>query len=129
MSSFSQRVYELCLLVPQGKVTTYKAIAEKLGTKSYRAVGQALRGNHFSPRVPCHRVVRSDGSLGGFMGWKEGGKVMEKWKMLESEGISIDDEGRIDLSRYGFGFETVSAGSSKSYISLDTYKKKRNRQK
>ncbi len=108
MSSFSQQVYELCLLVPQGKVTTYKTIAEKLGTKSYRAVGQALRCNPFSPRVPCHRVVRSDGSLGGFMGWKEGGKVAEKWKMLEEEGVLIDDEGRIDLLKYGFDFENVS---------------------
>lgn len=126
MSSFSRRVYELCVLVPQGKVTTYKAIAEKLGTKSYRAVGQALRGNPFSPRVPCHRVVRSDGSLGGFMGWKEGGKVMEKWKLLEGEGVAIDSEGMIDLLTYGFGFETVSLGNSKNHILLDTYKKKRN---
>ncbi len=107
MSSFSQRVYELCLVVPQGKVTTYKAIAEKLGTKSYRGVGQALRCNPFSPRVPCHRVVRCDGSLGGFMGWKEGGKVMEKKKLLEEEGVMIDADGKIDLERYGFFFEGV----------------------
>ncbi len=107
MSSFSQRVYELCLVVPRGKVTTYKAIAEKLGTKSYRGVGQALRSNPFSLRVPCHRVVRSDGSLGGFMGWKEGGKVMEKRKLLEEEGVMIDDDGGIDLVKYGFCFEAI----------------------
>ncbi|MBI2103085.1 MGMT family protein [Candidatus Woesearchaeota archaeon] len=104
MSSFSKRVYELCLLVPRGKVTTYKAIAEKLGTKSYRAVGQALRCNPFAPRVPCHRVVRSDGALGGFMGWKKGGKVEEKRKMLETEGVVIVD-GKIDLTHYFFQFK------------------------
>ena len=104
MSSFSKRVYELCLLVPPGKVTTYKAIAEKLGTRSYRGVGQALRCNPFAPRVPCHRVVRSDGALGGFMGWKKGGKVEEKRKMLEKEGVVIVD-GKIDLAHYLFLFK------------------------
>lgn len=104
MSSFSKRVYELCLLVPEGKVTTYKAIAEKLGTKSYRAVGQALRCNPFAPRVPCHRVVRSNGTLGGFMGWKKGGKVEEKRRMLEAEGVAVV-EGKIDLEHYLFQFK------------------------
>ncbi len=124
MSSFSQRVYELCLVVPSGKVTTYKAIAEKLGTKSYRAVGQALRCNPFSPRVPCHRVVRSDGSLGGFMGWKEGGKVAEKRKMLEEEGVVIDGNGGIDLLKYGFDFEIVAMVKSNRNTTLNSFKKR-----
>ena len=104
MSSFSQKVYAICRLVPPGKVTTYKAIAEKMGTKSYRAVGQSLRSNPFAPRVPCHRVIRSDGSLGGFMGWKKGGKVEEKRKLLEKEGVSVV-EGKIDLDKFLFIFK------------------------
>lgn len=104
--SFSEKVYALCSQIPRGKVTTYKAIAEKLGTKSYRAVGQALRCSHFSLRVPCHRVVRCNGFLGGFMGWKEGGKVAEKKKMLETESVAVVN-GKIDLSQYGFFFEKL----------------------
>ena len=62
---FSRRVYDLCRRIPKGKVTTYKIIAEKLGTKAYRAVGNALNKNPHKD-VPCHRVVGSDGSLTGF---------------------------------------------------------------
>jgi O-6-methylguanine DNA methyltransferase len=57
--------------------TTYGQIARKLNTKAYRAVGNACRKNPYAPRVPCHRVVRSDGTIGGFGGktsWKECGR-------------------------------------------------------
>ncbi len=56
---FQQSVYDICLRVPRGKVTTYGEIARVLGCGSSRAVGQALRCNPFAPRVPCHRVIAS----------------------------------------------------------------------
>src|SRR3989338_7209957 len=67
MVEFNERVYSLCKLIPKGKVSTYGEISRVLGS-SPRAVGQALRCNPFAPIVPCHRVVKSNGALGGFMG-------------------------------------------------------------
>jgi methylated-DNA-[protein]-cysteine S-methyltransferase len=62
----SQKLYDLLSEIPQGKVTTYKELAKKLQTKGYRAVGQIVGANPNAPQVPCHRVVRSDGGLGGY---------------------------------------------------------------
>jgi len=82
--SFADEVYKVLKDVPMGKVTTYKALGEKLGTKAYRAVGQALKNNPYAPEAPCHRVVRSDGSIGGFMGKIEGTEIERKIAILES---------------------------------------------
>ena len=89
--SFNEKIYALLKKVPKGKVTTYKALAEALGTKAYRAVGQAMRCNPYAPKVPCHRVVKSDGSIGGFMGkMKSNSKeVGKKTQLLQKEGIEI----------------------------------------
>ncbi|MEK6900935.1 MAG: MGMT family protein [Nanoarchaeota archaeon] len=67
--------FSICQQIPKGKVTTYKEIASVLGTKGYQAIGQALQCNPYAPHVPCHRVVKSDGSLGGFKG-KTSGKEL-----------------------------------------------------
>ena len=90
-TEFQTRVYQLTSRVPRGKVTTYGAIAKALGKKGHasRAVGQALNRNPFAPTVPCHRVVQSDGKLGGF-----GGELATKIERLEKEGIKIAD-GRV----------------------------------
>jgi O-6-methylguanine DNA methyltransferase len=84
--NFYNKVWHLTKKIPKGKVSTYGLIAKKLRTKAYRAVGQALRHNPYAPRVPCHRVVKSDGSIGGFAG-----KMNNKKKviMLRKEGIKI----------------------------------------
>lgn len=76
--------------VPRGKVTTYKKIGEKLGTKAYRAIGQSLRRNPYAPKVPCHRVIRSDFSIGGFRGKIKGKFVNEKIELLRKEGIKVE---------------------------------------
>ena len=55
--NFNEKVWQLTKKIPKGKVTTYKLIAQKLKTKAYRAVGQALKRNPHAPKVPCHRVV------------------------------------------------------------------------
>lgn len=80
--SFSERVYTLCRVIPEGRVTTYKILAEKLGVRAYRAVGNALNRNPHAPEVPCHRVVGSDGSLVGFAHG-----LGRKRALLKKEGI------------------------------------------
>ncbi len=84
---FNERCYKLLSTVPEGKVTTYKALAEALETKAYRAVGNAMNKNPY-PRdiVPCHRVVNSNGDLGGYAG-----RTSEKIQRLKDEGVEVKD--------------------------------------
>ena len=88
---FQQKVFELCKLIPKGKVSTYRQIALNLNCKAYQAVGNALNKNR-SKDVPCHRVIRSDLIVGGFASGIE-----EKIKLLKSEGVKIVD-GKVDKS-------------------------------
>ena len=90
--SFNQRVWAVCARVPRGKVTTYAAIARKLGTQAYRAVGNAMNKNPYAPKVPCHRVVGSDGSLTGFAGGLE-----KKKRLLRAEGVAFAN-GKVKLT-------------------------------
>ncbi len=96
MKSFDERVYSAICEVPRGKVITYKGIGRKLRTKAYRAIGQALKRNPDAPRVPCHRVVCSDGSLGGYCGKM---KSRKKVTLLRSEGVEVSGW-KIDLQRF-----------------------------
>jgi methylated-DNA-[protein]-cysteine S-methyltransferase len=98
-NSFSERVWELTKRVPRGSVTTYKLIAERLGTKAYRAVGNALNKNPYSPVVPCHRVVNSDGSVGGFAHGSS-----EKIVMLEKESVAVKNGRVVDFEKKLFAF-------------------------
>src|SRR5436309_15422271 len=91
--SFNEKVWAVCARVPKGKVTTYAAIARKLGTVAYRAVGNAMNKNPYSPRVPCHRVVGSDGSLTGFAAGLE-----KKKRLLKAEGVAFL-KGKVDLNQ------------------------------
>ena len=92
--NFNEKCYNLLKKVPRGKVTTYKEIARALGTKAYRAVGNAMNKNPYSPNVPCHRVVKSSGEVGGFASG-----TRKKTSMLKREGINIV-KGKIDLKKY-----------------------------
>ena len=79
--TFQQKVYDVVRKIPQGKVLTYKEVAIKIGNpKAYRAVGNALNKNRHKD-VPCHRVIRSDGTIGGYA---KG--TTEKKRMLKKEG-------------------------------------------
>jgi len=93
----SERILKMLTKIPRGKVTTYKLISEKLGTKAYRAVGNALRKNPYAPEVPCHRVVNSDGSVGGYKG-KLNNK--EKIRLLRKEGVGIKNNKIDNLKLY-----------------------------
>ena len=100
-SPFNEKIYALLRKVPRGKVTTYKALAEKLNSKAYRAVGQAMKCNPYAPEVPCHRVVKSDGSVGGFMGKinSDAKEVKKKINMLRREGIKIKNNKIADFEK------------------------------
>ena len=101
-SKFASRVYKLTSEVPKGKVTTYGAIAWRMGKpKAGRAVGAALRANPTPIVVPCHRVVKQDGELGGYGGAKGTGRKAE---LLRGEGVEVRG-GRVDLSRYLFSWQ------------------------
>jgi len=95
---FSQRCYQLLKKVPKGKVTTYKALAQKLNTYAYQAVGNAMNKNPHTPLVPCHRVINSDGKLGGYVAG-----LANKIKLLKKEGIKIENN-KIDLQKYEYHF-------------------------
>lgn len=88
--TFTENCYKILKTVPKGKVVTYKQIAEALGTKAYRAVGIAMNKNKCSfmngGTIPCHRVINTDGSLGGFAFGIEAKK-----DLLEKEGVTITD--------------------------------------
>jgi len=99
MKSFNERCYVLLRKVPKGRVTTYRALAHALNSKAYRAVGNAMNKNPHTPRVPCHRVVKSSGFVGGFA---HGTK--NKIKMLRKEGIEILN-GKINLGKYEYKFK------------------------
>ena len=95
ISPFAKSVYELTKQIPLGKVTTYKIIAEALGKpNAARAVGMALSVNPYAPHVPCHRVIATDGSIGGFFGNKNKNSinVQKKITLLKQEGIKFTDE-------------------------------------
>lgn len=82
MRSFAERVYNVVCKIPKGKVLTYKQVAEKSSNPlASRAVGNILNKN-YNPHIPCHRVIRSDGKLGGY---NRGEKA--KREILRKEGF------------------------------------------
>lgn len=93
MKSFREKVLLLAKNVPRGKVITYGEIAGILKT-SPRAVGGALHKNPRLIKIPCHRVVMSDGRLGGYAGGAD-----KKMKLLQKEGVKIKNGKIIDLRK------------------------------
>ena len=83
ITSFQQKVYNVVKTIPRGKVLTYQQIAQKIGRpKSFRAVGNALNKND-DPEIPCHRVIRSDGKIGGYnRGVRKKTELLKKEKFL-----------------------------------------------
>jgi methylated-DNA-[protein]-cysteine S-methyltransferase len=88
---FQRRVLSQVMRIPRGRVSTYRRIAEKSrASRGARAVGNALAMNPYPLIIPCHRVIRSDGSLGGF-----GGGLKMKQDLLDMEGVTFDALGRV----------------------------------
>ncbi len=92
-SVFQNTVLQATHVIPHGRVSTYDLLAAHLGKpKAARAVGNALATNPFPILIPCHRVIRSDRTLGGF----HGGLQMKK-ALLAKEGVTFDKTGRLTL--------------------------------
>lgn len=89
---FQKQVLLTTYAIPRGRVTTYSGIAARIGApNAARAVGNALAYNPFPIIIPCHRVVRADGRLGGY-----GGGLEMKRALLELEGVHISPAGIVD---------------------------------
>jgi methylated-DNA-[protein]-cysteine S-methyltransferase len=106
-NNFFDKVYSQLKKVPPGKVTTYKAIAESLNSKAYRAVGTAMKKNPDAPNTPCHRVVSSSGLIGGYKGVQAGEAVSEKIVMLRNEGVEVVGGKVKDFEEKLFAFEDL----------------------
>ena len=85
ITPFQRRVYLELLSVSCGQTITYGELARRIGCRSAQAVGQALKRNPFAPDVPCHRVVASDGSIGGYFRQRNGKQIERKRELLEIE--------------------------------------------
>ena len=85
-TKFQIKVWKEIAKIPYGETRTYKQLAVAIGhPNSYRAVANACGANPYAPHIPCHRVIRSDGHLGGYSG--KGGPSVKR-KLLKKEGIS-----------------------------------------
>ena len=109
LSTYQQAILRLLAEVPKGKVTTYGDLAKELARRnskwsplSSRAVGTTMRNNLCGPQIPCHRVIKSDGTIGNFRGGAEGA-VEEKTRMLRDEDVTVLN-GKISLKEYRHEF-------------------------
>ena len=86
-TKFQIKVWKYLITIPKGQVKTYKQVAKSIKSpKSARAVANACAKNPYAPKIPCHRVIRSDGTLGGYSGR---GGVKQKRKLLRAEKVPI----------------------------------------
>ncbi len=88
-TEFQRKVWSELLLIPEGKTLSYKEIANKIGhPNSARAVANACSKNPKPKKIPCHRAIRSDGSIGGY---SAPGGVSEKFRLLEKERRNLEE--------------------------------------
>ena len=86
-TAFQLKVWSYLKKIPRGSVKTYSQVAKDIGKPlAVRAVANAIGKNPYAPKIPCHRVIRSDGSLGGYSG--KGG-IKTKKLLLKREGITL----------------------------------------
>jgi len=94
--TFRDRVYKITTKIPKGKVATYGQIAKLAGNRNAaRAVGMCMRTNPFAPKVPCHRVVASNG---GLTGYSAAGGLQKKKQMLLDEGVMFIND-KVNLTK------------------------------
>jgi methylated-DNA-[protein]-cysteine S-methyltransferase len=93
-TKFEKKVYSAAKRIPAGRVSTYGEIAGAIHSKACRAVGNALHRNPTPIIVPCHRVVKSDGSLGGFAGGPQ-----KKIFLLKKEGVGVKNGRIVDFRK------------------------------
>jgi len=96
---FRTQCYQLVSKIPKGKISTYKEIGLALNTKAYRSIGGIMAKNPNLIAVPCHRVIKSDGGVGGYaLG------VNKKIKLLQGEGLIIENNRISDYKNCMFSF-------------------------
>lgn len=101
ISPFQELVYEATKKIPRGRISTYFQVAKYIGNeKACQAVGNALNKNPFAPKVPCHRVVSSSGSLGGYAFGEK-----KKIRLLREEGVLVADNKIIEFENKLFEFK------------------------
>ena len=94
------KVYRKLISVPPGKITTYSELAKSVGLKNgQRQIGQIMKNNPFPVIVPCHRVVKSNGTIGGYAFG-----IRIKANMLSNEGIKISRGKILDYKKMMFYF-------------------------
>jgi methylated-DNA-[protein]-cysteine S-methyltransferase len=98
-SDLPQRCYALLKQIPSGRLTTYKLLAEALNTQAYQAIGQILSRNPDLVTVPCHRVVKNNGEIGGYVLGKAA-----KIALLQKEGIEVINDKIPDLASILYHF-------------------------
>ncbi|KAH7078293.1 6-O-methylguanine DNA methyltransferase [Paraphoma chrysanthemicola] len=109
VTKYQERVYAALQQIPEGRITSYAAMARALNS-SPRAVGGALRVNPFAPEIPCHRCIASTGFVGGYKGdWENapsGQNQESKLKLLKEEGVLFDTKGYLlEKSRWWDDFD------------------------
>ena len=98
--NLDEKIYKKLLEVPKGKITTYGELAKAVGLKNgQRAIGKIMNQNPYPVIIPCHRVVKSDGKVGGYA---YGQNI--KIKMLTKEGIKIKDDKILDWENTFYRF-------------------------
>jgi methylated-DNA-[protein]-cysteine S-methyltransferase len=98
--NLDKKIYKKLLEVPEGKITTYGELAKVVGLKNgQRAVGRIMNKNPYPVIIPCHRVVKSDGKVGGY-GYGQDVKI----NMLTKEGIKIKDDKILDWENTVYRF-------------------------
>ena len=91
LTPFVQQVYHATRRIPRGRVSTYAQIAAEIGyPRAARAVGNVLRHNPTPGPIPCHRVIRSSGEVGGYAFGRR-----QKIALLKAEGVPVDRDGRV----------------------------------
>jgi len=91
-TDFSKKILDALINVKPGEIITYSELAEKINSKAFRAVGGVLRNNPLPLIIPCHRVIKKDGKIGGFIGkMNEGWQINLKRNLLKIEGNLITD--------------------------------------
>jgi len=106
-TALQKAVWEALKHIPEGRVTTYGALAAHLETDAVRAVASAVGKNPDAPATPCHRVVLADGTLGGY---SAKGGAETKRRLLEREGVAVKDGRIVDFERVLYRFEDVEKG-------------------
>ena len=103
-TQLQEKVWQAISEIPKGKVTTYKELAKSVESRAVRAVASAVGKNPYAPKVPCHRVVLSNGKIGNYTRPKG---VARKIELLRSEGVDVDSNGYIiDFKDKLFEFST-----------------------